>query len=71
MAKQSLDWKLIFAAGQVAGANYEAVKKWKQRNIVPYKYRYPIVQITKCAVKMTDFDDMAVSKKVRAPKKVK
>lgn len=34
-----MDWKLVDTIGSQLGVNYRARQKWRQRKIVPHKYR--------------------------------
>lgn len=40
------DWNLIDQAAKALGVGKEARKKWRQRNIVPHRWRLPLIRET-------------------------
>jgi hypothetical protein len=51
----ALNWELVDAIAERLGVNREARKKWKQRNVVPYRWQMKIVQESAGAILWSSF----------------
>lgn len=58
MEKGGINWELVRAIGVTQGATRHAVTKWKQRNMVPHKWRSHLVRATGGRIRWDQFEDM-------------
>jgi hypothetical protein len=58
MKTDSINWELVRAIGVTQGATRHAVTKWKQRNMVPHKWRAHLVAATNGRIRWDHFEDM-------------
>jgi len=50
-----LDWDLIEKLAQTIGVPYSNYKKWRHRDNVPHKWRYPLILASKGTLSIKDF----------------
>jgi hypothetical protein len=58
MMKTDYEWDLILRAAEKLGVSRHARTKWKNRQMVPHRWRLDIIQMTKGAVNWDYFRQM-------------
>ena len=58
MQKTDLQWDLILQCADELGVSKYSRIKWKQRQMVPHRWRWDIIRMTKGAVNWDYFEQM-------------
>jgi hypothetical protein len=58
MEKGGINWELVRYTGELQGATRHAVSKWRQRNMIPHKWRSHLVRATGGRIRWEHFEDM-------------
>jgi len=59
-----MDWDEVERAAEALGIPYFTRKKWRQRDHVPYKWRYDIMILSKGKIKHNDFIELDKRKRL-------
>jgi hypothetical protein len=58
MEKDKIDWLLVCWIGVNLGATQNAANKWKQRKMVPHKWRSGLVRATRGQISWAQFEEL-------------
>jgi hypothetical protein len=63
MDKGGINWELVRYTGELQGATRHAVSKWRQRNMIPHKWRSHLVRATGGRIRSEHFEDLDRTRK--------